>query len=102
MDLPGRHQANDFPAEAPPSPFTHSVPHQLHNHALQNVGSVFDVEKMPSCNDIPLPVEGVAGPGRVQDSHRIDMAYQGIIDYRHRLHAVSIFHLTATGSPYDQ
>jgi hypothetical protein len=55
-------------------------------------------------NDIPLPVGGVAGRGssRVQDSHRIDMDYQGIIDYRPRLHGVSIFHLTATGSPYDQ
>jgi len=32
--------------------------------------------------DIPPPIGGVAGPGRVQDPHRIDMAYQGIVDYR--------------------
>jgi hypothetical protein len=35
----------------------------------------------------------------VQDPHRIDMAYQGIVDYRPQPLAVSI-HLTATKPPY--
>lgn len=52
--------------------------------------------------DIPLPVGGVAMPGRVQDPHRVDMAYQGIVDYHPQPLAVSIFHLTVTGSPYGQ
>jgi hypothetical protein len=48
----------------------------------------------------PLAVGGVAGPGRVYDPHRIDMAYQGIVDYHPRPLVVSIFHLTATEPPY--
>jgi hypothetical protein len=49
--------------------------------------------------DTPPPVGGAAG---VQDPHHIDMAYQGIVDYRPQPLAVSIFHLTATDSepPY--
>ena len=50
--------------------------------------------------DIPPPVGGVAGPGRVHDPHYINMAYQGIVDYRPQPVAVSIFHLTATEPPY--
>jgi hypothetical protein len=44
--------------------------------------------------DVPPPVGGVAGPGRMQDPHYIDMAYQGIVDYRPQPLAVSIFHFT--------
>ncbi|KAF8488371.1 hypothetical protein F5888DRAFT_1295705 [Russula emetica] len=87
MDLPDRHQTNDFPAEAPPpDPFYHSIPHQLYNHALQNAW----VPPAPGHDqpeghreDIPPPVGGVAGPlaGRAQDPHHVDVAYQGIIDY---------------------
>jgi hypothetical protein len=47
--------------------------------------------------DIPLPVGGVAGPGRVQDLHHINNAHQGIVDYHPQPLAVGIFHLTATG-----
>ena len=51
--------------------------------------------------DIPLPVGGVAGPGRAQDPHRggMDMAYQGVVDFRPQLLAVSTFHLTSTKPP---
>jgi hypothetical protein len=51
-------------------------------------------------DDMPPPLGGVAGPGRVQDPHYIDMAHQGIVDYRPQPFAVSIFHLTATKPPY--
>ncbi|KAF8488374.1 hypothetical protein F5888DRAFT_1753289 [Russula emetica] len=86
MDLPDRHQSNDFPAEAQPhNPFYHSIPHQPYNHAPQNAW----VPPAPGHGqpeghreDIPPPVGGVAGPGRVQDPHRIDMAHQGIVGYR--------------------
>ena len=50
--------------------------------------------------DTPPPVGGVEVPGGVQDPHRIDMAYQGFIDYHPELLVVSIFHLTATDPPY--
>lgn len=50
---------------------------------------------------LPPPVGGVVGsPGIVQNPCHNDMAYQGILDYRPRPIAVSIFHLTATGPPY--
>ena len=49
--------------------------------------------------DIPLPVGGVAGPGGRQDSHRIDTAHQGIVDYRPQPLVVGIFYLTATEPP---
>ncbi|KAI0267174.1 hypothetical protein BGY98DRAFT_1191248, partial [Russula aff. rugulosa BPL654] len=80
MDLPDRHQTNDLPAEAPPpDPFSHSIQHQRYNHAVQNAWAP------PSPghrHEMPPPVGGVAGSGRVQDPYRIDMAYQGIVDYR--------------------
>jgi hypothetical protein len=34
--------------------------------------------------DIRPSVSGVARPGRVQDPHHFDMAYQGIVDYHSR------------------
>jgi hypothetical protein len=49
-------------------------------------------------HEMPPPVGGVAGSGRVQDPYRIDMAHQGIVDYRPQSLAVSIFHFTVTGS----
>jgi hypothetical protein len=41
--------------------------------------------------DMPPPAGGVAAPGIVQDPHRVDMTYQGIVDYRPQPLAVSIF-----------
>ena len=35
--------------------------------------------------DIPPPVGGVSGPGRVQDPHHVDMAYQGIVGTAQRV-----------------
>ena len=52
--------------------------------------------------DIPLPVAGQGRDRRVQDPPRINMAHQGIVDYHPQPLAVSIFHLTATETPYDQ
>ena len=51
-------------------------------------------------DNIPLPAGGIAG--RVQDPHHVNTAPQGIVDYHHQPLAVSIFHLTANWSPYDQ
>jgi hypothetical protein len=52
--------------------------------------------------DIPPPVRGVPGPGRVQDPHHVDVAYQGIVDYHpHPLVGVSNSHLSATDPPFD-
>ena len=45
--------------------------------------------------DIPPPVTDVAGRGRMQDPHRVDMAYQGIVDYHPQPLGVSNSHLTA-------
>jgi hypothetical protein len=42
--------------------------------------------------DIPPPIRGIAGPGRAQDPHHVDVAYQGIIDYYPQPFAVSDFH----------
>jgi hypothetical protein len=51
--------------------------------------------------DMPLPVGCAIGPGRDEDPHRIDMAYQGIVNYRPQPLAVSIFHsLRRTEPPY--
>ena len=127
MDLPDRYHTDDFPAEAPlPDPFSHSIPHQLYNHALPNAWVSFrywdfhfyasphssmciPLQVPPVLDhgqpeghreDIPPPVGGVAGTGRMQDSYRINMAHQGIVDYRPQPLAVSIFHLTATEPPY--
>jgi hypothetical protein len=52
--------------------------------------------------DIPLPDRGVAEPGRMEDLHHIDVAYQGIVDYHPQPLAVSNFHLSADGSLFDQ
>jgi hypothetical protein len=118
MDLPDRHQANDFLAEAPPNdPFYNSIPQQLYNHALQNAWVSFryrdflrrfsfinvNLSQDPPApghgqpedhhEDIPLPVGG---------PHRTDMAHQGIVDYHPQPLAVSNFHSTATGTPHDQ
>jgi hypothetical protein len=47
--------------------------------------------------DIPPPVRGVAGPGRVQDPHHFDVAYQSVVDYRPQPPVgVSIPRLSAT------
>ena len=53
-------------------------------------------------DDIPPPRRGVAEPGRMQDLHHVDVAYQGIVDYRPQPLAVSNFHLSADGSLFDQ
>lgn len=50
-------------------------------------------------NNIAPPLGSSIGPGRVEDPHRVDMAYQGIVDYRPQPLAVSIFHLSATEPP---
>ena len=52
--------------------------------------------------DIPPPNRGVAEPGRIQDLHHIDVAYQGIVDYHPQPLAVSNFHLSADGPLFDQ
>jgi len=63
VDLSDRRQTNGFPWNAwvPPAP-GHGQP-EGHRE------------------DIPLPVGDVAVPGRVQDPHRIDMAYQAVVDH---------------------
>ncbi|KAN0115594.1 hypothetical protein V8E52_006713 [Russula decolorans] len=69
----------------PPDPFPHSIPHQLYNHAPQNVWvppAPGHGEPEGHHEEIPPPAGGVAGPGRVQDPHRTDVAYQGILDFR--------------------
>jgi hypothetical protein len=111
MDLPERHQANDFLPEAPPP--DPSIPHQ-YNHVPQNAWVSFrywnfyagahpstciplQVQPAPAHGqpeahheNLPPPVRDVAGPGRVQDPHHYDMAYQGVVDYRPQPFAVSI------------
>ena len=47
--------------------------------------------------DIPPPGRGVAEPGRMQDLHHIDVAYQGNVDYHPQPIVVGIFHLSAHG-----
>jgi hypothetical protein len=49
--------------------------------------------------DIPPPNRGVAEPGRM---HHIDVAHQGIVDYRPQPLAVSNFHLSADETLFDQ
>ena len=51
--------------------------------------------------DIPPPGGGAAEPDRMQNLHHIDLAYQGIIDYRPQPLAVSNFHLSADGPLFD-
>ena len=51
--------------------------------------------------DIPAPDRGVAEPGSMQEMHHIDVAYQGIIDYRPQSLVVSNFHLPADGALID-
>ncbi|KAF8482598.1 hypothetical protein DFH94DRAFT_680642 [Russula ochroleuca] len=41
--------------------------------------------------DIPSPVRGVAGPGRVQDPLHFDVAYQGVVDHLQPLNPVYVF-----------
>ena len=50
--------------------------------------------------DIPPPNGGVAGP--LQDLHHLDIAYQAIVDYHPQPLAVSNFHLSVSGSLFDQ
>ena len=53
--------------------------------------------------DIPPPVFGVAAPGRVQDPHYVDMAYQGVVDYHPQpLVGVSNTRPSTTKPPFDQ
>ena len=53
--------------------------------------------------DIPPPVWGVAVPGRVQDPHYVDVAYQGVVDYHPQpLVGVSNTRPSATKPPFDQ
>ena len=52
--------------------------------------------------DIPQPVGGVhvVGPGRPQDLHHADLAYQGILDYHPLPLRVGGFHLSYIGLPF--
>lgn len=49
--------------------------------------------------DIPPPIRGIGGPGRAQDPHHVDVAYQGMIDYQPQPFAVSDFHRSSIGLP---
>jgi hypothetical protein len=116
------HQVNDFPADAS----SRYVPRQPHNHALQNVWVSFDIGNSAilqvfilSCvlqappapangqpdghrEDIPPPIRGITGPGRAQDPHHGDVAYQGIqgiVDYHPQPFAVSDSHRSTIGPP---
>jgi hypothetical protein len=52
---------------------------------------------------IPPPVSGVAAPGRVQDLHQFDVAYQRVVDHPPQpLVGVSNFHLSDTDPPFNQ
>ena len=46
---------------------------------------------------IPPQNRGVAQPGRMQDLHHIDLAYQDIVDYHPQPLAVSNFQFSAYG-----
>ena len=52
--------------------------------------------------DIPPPDGGVAEPGRMEDLHHIDVAYQGAVDHHRQPLAVSNFHLPVGGPLFDQ
>lgn len=78
----GPHSSTCIALQVPPAP-SHGQP-EAHHEDLH----------------LPPPVGGVVGPGRVQDPHHNDIAYQGIVDYRPRPLVVSIFRLTATEPPY--
>jgi hypothetical protein len=69
----GPHASMCIPLQVPPAP-GHGEPEGHHE-------------------EIPPPAGGVAGPGRVQDPHRTDVAYQGILDFRPQPLVVSTFHL---------
>jgi hypothetical protein len=115
------HQPNGFSADA----FSRYIPHQLPNLAPENAWVSFQlnivyillnaylsmriplqVPPAPVDNqheDIPPPGRGVvAEPGRMQDLHHVDVAYQGIVDYRPQPLAVSNFHLSVDRSLFDQ
>ena len=118
MALADPHQANDFPGDR----FAHSIPHQPHNHAQQNAWVSFrhwvllPFTNVRSSICIPPQVppalangqpeghrEDIPRPGRVQDPHHFDVAYQGIVDYHPQpLVGVSNPHLSSTESPFDQ
>jgi len=80
MALSDPHQASDFPGD----PFLHSIPHQSHNHALQDPwvpSSPANDQPDGNREDIPPPVSDDTGPGIVQDPRHVDVAYQGVVDY---------------------
>jgi hypothetical protein len=52
--------------------------------------------------DIPSPVRGVAGPGRVQDPLHFDVAYQGVVDHLQPLVGASHSHISTIEPPFDQ
>ena len=63
------------------------------------------VPRAPTNNqpeDITPPGRGITEPGRMQDPHHIDVAYQGIVDYHPQPLAVSDFHLSTDGPLFDQ
>jgi hypothetical protein len=66
----GAHPSTCFPLQVQPAP-AHGQPEAHHE-------------------DLPPPVKDVAWPGRVQDSHHYDNAYQGVVDYHPQPFAVSI------------
>jgi hypothetical protein len=106
-------QANNFPVDSVDAFF---IPYQP-NHAQQNAWVSFRhrtfclyncsfhqcVPQIPPAvngqpeihrEDIPPPVRG-ARPGRMQDPHHFDVAYQGVVDYHPQpLLGVSNSHLT--------
>ncbi|KAF8462235.1 hypothetical protein DFH94DRAFT_699820 [Russula ochroleuca] len=71
-------QANNFPVDSVDAFF---IPYQP-NHAQQNAWIPPAVNGQPEIHreDIPPPVRG-ARPGRMQDPHHFDVAYQGVVDY---------------------
>ena len=90
--LPNRALENAWPAWV-------SLQHRVHPAHL-SMCLPLQVPPVPANNqreDIPPPRRGVAEPGRMQDLHHVDVAYQGIVDYRPQPLAVSNFHLLLTG-----
>jgi hypothetical protein len=119
MALADPHQVNDFSGE----PFSHSIPHQPHNHPLPNAlvscsilrftNARISTSILPQVPPAPAngqpghpeyrppQVRGAAGPDRVQYPHQFDVAYQGVVDYHPQPVAVSDSPLSTTELPLD-
>ena len=53
--------------------------------------------------DMPPPVRDAAGPGGVQDPHRFNAVYQGVVGHHpQQLAGVSDSHLSATEPPFNR